>query len=160
MASSVNAVPMQRATDPNDASGDTDNVLVLVGDAQQARVVRRADADNVDVLWEGYAPTRDVRGLNQAPDINRNSDDATGLVDGNTNTHFAHEASRQLRLVADARPAQRLVVIAPRSFADALEAELGNAWPSHVGDVVYRDETKLDDQALRHLIDATVGARP
>ena len=36
-------------------------------------------------------------------------------------------------------------------FANALKAELGNAWPMRVGDFIARDETKPDDKTLRTL---------
>ncbi len=136
------------------------NVLVLVGDAERARVVRPSAGDTLDVVWEAYAATPDVRSLAQAPDITRNSPDATGAAGAETNAQFAHDVSEHVRTLASERPGLRLMVIAPPSFANALKAELGDSWPSRFGDVIDRDETRLDDEALRSVIKATLDAHP
>ncbi len=141
------------------SSGDaeaqqTTPVLVLVGDAQRARVMRPKGADTLDLLWEAYATTPDVRSLGQAPDMNRNSPDATPSSPIESNAHFAREVSNQVRILASAYPGMRLVVIAPSSFANELKANLGSIWPSRLADVVHRDETRLDDEVLRSVIAA------
>jgi len=137
-----------------------DHVLVLVGDSQRARVVRPGAADTLDVLWEAYATTPDVRPLDQAPDITRNSKDADAPRRAENNAQFAHDVSDGVRVLTNERPGLRLVVIAPPSFADALKADLGPAWPSRSCDVIHRDETKLDDAALRFFIKTTLDAHP
>jgi hypothetical protein len=149
-------------TQPLGASiGDTEAqqttpVLVLVGDAQRARVMRPKGGDTLDLLWEAYATTPDVRSLGQAPDMNRNSPDATPSSRSpiESNAQFAREVSSQVRILASAYPGMRLVVIAPSSFANELKANLGSIWPSRLTDVVHRDETRLDDEVLRSVIAA------
>lgn len=141
-------------------TSNSGNVLVLVGDAERARVVKPGTGDTLDVVWEAFAATPDVRSLDQAPAITRNSTDATPTVRAESNAQFAHDVSEHVRELAGERPGMRLVVIAPPSFATALKAELGNAWPTRSGDVVTRDETKLDDEALRSFIKATLDAHP
>lgn len=136
------------------------NVLVLVGDAQRARVVQPTVGDTLDVVWEAYAATPDVRSLDQAPDIDRDSNDATPTVRAETNAQFAHDVSEHVRVLACERPGLRLVVIAPPSFAKALKAELGTSWPTRSGDVIARDETKLDDATLQSVIKTTLEAHP
>jgi hypothetical protein len=144
--------------------GDTlakhvDKVFVLVGDAQRARLVRPGRVETLELVWEVYAATPDVRALDQAPDMNRNSPDATPAPGAETNAQFAHDVSDRVRILADAQPGMRLVVIAPSSFANALKADLGDVWPSRVGDVIHRDETKLDDEVLRAVITTRLNAQ-
>lgn len=146
-------------TSPPVSMGDTagkhtEHVFALVGDAQQARVVRSSGVDGLELIWETYAATHDIRALDQAPDMNRNSPDARLTRGAEGNAQFAHDVSDRVRILADAHPGMRLVVIAPSSFAKALEADLGDVWPSRPGDVIYRDETKLDDEVLRSVIRA------
>jgi len=142
------------------ASSRAGDVLVLIGDAQRVRVLRPAPGDALDVVWEVYAATRDVHALGQAPDMSRNSKDSPpkpgvdALLDDEA--EFVRTVAQHARDLLQGRAGQRLVVIAPRSFADALEAPLGNAWPSRRGDVIYRDETKLEGEALRRVVDSTV----
>jgi hypothetical protein len=148
-----------------DATGRAGEVLVLVGDAQHARLVRASPGGGaLEIVWETFAPTRDMHALGQTPDVSRKSGDsphstrAVRQVDWAA--EFARDVAEQVGGILHERAGQRLVVIAPRSFADALEAALGGAWPSRRGDVVYRDEIRLDDEALRRVIDATLGRKP
>ena len=142
------------------AVGISGNVLVLVGDAQSARIVRPGLGSNIDVVWEGFARTPKVSALNQAPDFSRNSEGATRTARGDERSHFAHKVAGQIRSFVDGHLGPRLLVITPESFAQALRAELGAVWPSRKGDVIYRDETKIDDEALHHVIKTTLEARP
>jgi len=144
-------------TPPGVSMGDTEalqttHVLVLVGDAQRARVMRPTGADTLELVWEAYATTTDVRSLGQVPDMNRNSPDATPSSLAESNAHFAREVSNQVRSLVSAYPGMRLIVITPSSFANELKANLGKIWPSRPGDVVHRDETRLDDDILRSVI--------
>lgn len=142
-------------------SGRAGDVLVLIGDAQRARLMRPARGDALNLVWAEYAATRDVHDLGQAPDMSRNSEDFPHPVradDRNEDdeAQFARAVAQHVRDILQERAGQRLVVIAPRSFAAALEAPLGDAWPSRRGDVVYRDETQLEGEALRRVVDASV----
>jgi hypothetical protein len=134
------------------------DVFFLVGDANRARVVRPGAGDSLEVLWEAFSATPDVRSLGQAPDIDRKSNDATPPARPETSAQFAHEVSDRVRLLAGQRPGLRLVVVAPPTFARELEADLGSAWPTRAGDVIARDETRLDDTALRTLIQVRLHA--
>lgn len=133
--------------DPNER-----DVFFLVGDAKRARVVKPGVGETLEVVWEAFSTTPDVRSLLQSPDIDRKSNDATAPVPAETSAKFAHEVSDRVRLLAGQRPGLRLVVVAPPAFARELEADLGSAWPTRAGDVIARDETRLDDVALRTLI--------
>lgn len=139
------------ATYPSKALG---NILVLVGDAQRARMLRPGADDALDVVWEAYAATPDVRSIDQAPDITRNSQDATPRVPAENVTQFAHEVADLVRRDTGERPDRRLIVIAPQRFALALKIELGQSWPSRTGDVIHRDETRLDERGVTSVIRA------
>jgi hypothetical protein len=136
------------------------DVLVVFADAQRARIVRPGRGEALDVVWEGYAATPDVRGLNQAPDMNPNSQDAAPRAHGDGGAQLVRDISDEVRAVLNGRPGQRLIVVAPRAFADALEAEAGNAWSLRKGDIVYRDETELDDKGVSHVIKEHMNAHP
>ena len=100
-----------------------------------------------------------MRSLDQAPDITRNSSDATSPVRAESTAEFARDVAARVLGFTASTPDSRLMVIAPSSFANALRAELGAAWPSARGDVIERDETRLDDAALRNVIETTLKAR-
>ncbi len=134
-------------------------ILVVVADAQRARILRGAGG----VLFttaEAYAATPDVRSLDQAPDISRNSVDATPRVPAEDYTHFSRDVANLVREGIDERPGQRLIVIAPALFALSLKIELGKLWPVRAGDVIHRDQTALDENGLTSVIQALLAAHP
>jgi hypothetical protein len=137
-----------------------DDILVIAGDDQRARLVRLGAGAAFDVVWEGYAASGDVHALGQSPDIARRSADATPTFPGESRVQFAGVVADQVHRLVDERPSLRLIVIAPPSFASALRASLGSLWPSLPGEVIRRDETRLDDARLGAFVRAMLAAQP
>ena len=147
--------PTQQAT-----SSGAEDIIVIAGDDQRARLVRLGPGAAFDVVWEGYAASGDVHALGQSPDIARRSPDATPAFPGESGAQFAGDVAGQVRRLVDERPGRRLIVIAPPSFASALHTSLGGLWPSLPGEVILRDECRLDDAQLDAFVEATLAAHP
>jgi hypothetical protein len=136
------------------------DVLVIAADDQRARLVRPGASKALEVIWEGYAASRSVRDLGQAPDMSRSSADATPTFPGESRMQFAGDITERVaRLVAET-PRLRIIVIAPPSFALALQHALGSLGSSLPDQVIGRDETGLDDTRLLAFIRATLDAHP
>jgi protein required for attachment to host cells len=138
-----------------------DDILVIAADDQRARLVRRRGASKaLEVIWEGYAASREVRGLGQEPDIARSSTDATPNFPGEGRMQFAGDIAERVGRLVEETPSLRLLVIAPPSFDRALQHALGGMWPSLPERVIGRDETSLDDDGLLAFIRATLEGHP
>ena len=131
--------------------------LVLVADAQSARLLLREANGSLQERWTLYAADDRVRGLNQSPDTREVVTTPATVESVKFETKaFVAQIAERLREIPSLLTGAALVIIAPHVFGDELREGLGARLWKHVHHEVPRDESVLSDAALQRLVEQTV----